>query len=206
MCSTFFSRSSECSILTVKGEKAMHFCDHPQSIQPSSLCAHKWLYPNKEQHGSLLQLRCLLNRCRVVFKHERKYPHGGNSRLPQLPGSCMPSVGAATKQTQPRAVTTSAASRKLMGDAKTHTPDSDGVISWLQWSHPDFQQLRSWLLAHKRVLIRNCLLSLHASVTMMGSLNFITVKSKRSSAHPFITFFMWWFTELLAPQKRNPDP
>lgn len=44
----------------------------------------------------------------------------------QLPGSCMPSVGAATKQTQPHAVTTSAASRKLMGDAKIHTRDSDG--------------------------------------------------------------------------------
>lgn len=118
----------------VKGEKATHFCEiiHPQCTQPSSLCAHKWLYPNKEQHGSLLQPRCLLNRCRVVFKHERKYPQGGNSFLPQLPGSCVPSVGAATKQTQLCAVTTSAASRKLMGDAKIHTRDSDGVISRLQ--------------------------------------------------------------------------
>lgn len=155
---------------------------------------------------SLLQLRCLLNRCRGVFKHERKYPQGGNSHLPQLPGPCVPSVGAATKQTQPCAVTTSAASRKLMGDARTHTRGSDGVISWLQWSHPDFQQLRSCLLAHKRVLIRNCLLSLHASVTMMGSLNLITVKSKRTSALPFIAFFMWWLTELSAPQKHNPKP
>lgn len=206
MCSTLFDRNSECSIPTVKREKVTHFCDHPQSIQPSFLCAHKWLYLNKEQHGSLLQLRCLLNRCRVVFKHERKYPRGGNSLLPELPGSCVPSVEAATEQTRPRAVTTSAASRKLMGDARTHTQGSAGVISWLQWSHPDFQQLGSWILAHERVLIRNCLLSLHASVTMMGSLNFITVKSKRSSALPFIAFFMWWFTELLAPQKHNPNP
>lgn len=190
MCSTLFSRSSECSIPIVKGEKATHFCDHPQSIQPPFLYAHKWLYLNKEQHGSLLQLRCLLNRCRVIFKHERKYPRGGNLLLPELLGLCMPSVEAATKQTRLRAVTTSAASRKLMGDARTHTRGSAGVISWLQWSHPDFQQLRSWLLAHKRVLIRNCLLSLHASVTMMGSLNFITVKSKQSSALPFIAFFM----------------
>lgn len=104
--------------------------------------------------------------------------------LVEFPGSCVPSAEAA----QSRASPVLSPSRLPQGNQrempKLTCEAERGVISQLQGSHPGFQQLRSWLLV--QVLIRKCLLSLHASVTMVGSLIFNALESQRSSAslHP----------------------